>query len=126
MEISTDDKPTRGRLITAWLIFNAALYIFLVGVFVVALANPEASDMSVPSSDQWAVILLMISSIIDIGAIIAIWRWRKFGLYVFVSMSLPALIAHVGLHSQFFTAIFPLTNAGIMWMVLQSRWKYFY
>lgn len=127
METSADDKPLRGRLLAGWLMVNALLNIALVYLFAsTILGLTQASSPTLRDRDFWAGLILIVVGVINIAAILAIWRWRKLGLYIFVVMAVPGFLAYLVLDTRLLTAIFPLTSAALTWSLLRPKWHYFY
>lgn len=127
METPTKDENKRGRLLSIWLILNVLLNIVIAYLFAsTLLGSTQTSSPPLNNTDQWAGIVLAVTSIISIAAILGIWRWRKIGLYIFIALALPAFIAYLALNTRILTAIFPLTSATLMWTLIKPKWEYFY
>jgi hypothetical protein len=124
MDMSTDERK-RGRWLSGWLILLAILYAWLayqaVATMVTASPDPSLSD-----TPQWVLPLLIVLAIVNVGAAIALWFWRKIGFYLFVITAIPLVIINLMLGVQVLIALFPLYSVSSTWVLLRPRWQYFY
>lgn len=116
-QMQTDTRKRSGLLIF-WLIFMALLYALLVGVFVLSRDSSPAGT--------WAIPLLVVLAVIIIGALVALWFWRKAGFYVFAVASVFVAILNLALGVQLLVALFPIYSIGTTWTVLRPHWQYFH
>ena len=122
--MSTDERK-RGRWLSGWLILLALLYTWLayqaVATMVAALPDTGLND-----TPQWVLPLLIVLSLVNVGAAIALWFWRKLGFYIFVITAIPLVIINLMLGVQLLIALFPLYSVSSTWVLLRPRWQYFY
>jgi hypothetical protein len=72
----------------------------------------------------WIITLMIIHSLLNILAAVAIWYWKKWGLYVYTvstGISIVAGLVSIGMWSVFYM-IFPFVILG--WL-LRTKWKNF-
>ena len=110
----------RGVWLTLWLLCLLLVYALVV---VVSILQRDPIRAETP---EWAVVLYIIFLLINMGALIALWFWRKVGLYICIVVSVPLVILNLLIGIQFLTSFFPLYSLGILWTLLQPRWKYFH
>ena len=119
MSSMISDERKRGRMLTGWLILMAGLYTFLAIV--------TLTDMSTLSDTQrMAAPFLVVMSVMNVGAVVALWMWRKVGFYVFFVTAVPLVVLNLIFNVQLLTALFPLYSLSTFWILLKPRWQYFY
>jgi hypothetical protein len=110
----------RGIWLSIWLII-IMLYGIGVAVFIYVAANqPDA-----PSSFPWYITALVISVMAKLSGAIAIWNWRRWGLFLYTGGVVLAVIVGLvltGLLSLVFVYIIPLAILG--WL-LKDKYSYF-
>ena len=75
-------------------------------------------------SRPWLVSLMVVHSLADVVAVVGVWFWKRWGMYVYAASTVLALVVgllSVGMWSVFYM-ILPLVILG--W-VLRSKWSYF-
>ena len=75
---ATTDKPTRGKVLGGYLIALVLLNLVLMVTdtgFMVGYIRDH--DPQVTGTEQWAHPLLIVVEIATIGALIALWFWRR-------------------------------------------------
>jgi hypothetical protein len=102
-------------------VLTGALVLMAVhGIFAAYLYSTGAPEVSRP----WIISLMVVHSLADIVAAVAIFYWKKWGLYVYAASTILALVLgliSVGVWSVFYM-ILPLV---IMGWILRSKWEYF-
>ena len=105
----------RGPILTILLIIMA-----IHGIFAAYLYSVGAPEVERP----WIISMMVVHSLADIAAVVGIYYWKKWGLYVYAASTVLALVAgllSVGVWSVFYMVL-PLAILG--W-VLRSKWGYF-
>jgi hypothetical protein len=72
----------------------------------------------------WIISLMVVHSLANVIAVLGIWFWKKWALYVYAASTILAIVVgliSVGVWSVFYM-ILPLAILG--W-VLRTKWKYF-
>jgi len=127
MQTSPNDTRKRGQLLSGWLIINVLLNFVIAYLFAsTLLTSTQTAESPIRSEDVWAGFVLAITAVINIAALLAIWRWRKIGFYLFAATSIPAFIAYLVMDIRILTAIFPLTSAALTWGLVKPKWHFFY
>lgn len=121
------DEPTRNKVLGGYLIGLVLVYLvqmitdigFMVGYI-------QDHDLQFTGNEQWTHPLLIVVEIATIGALVALWFWRKAGYRVLIVTSVLETILLLLLNFQFLTALVPLFGLVIMWRLLQKQWQYFH
>jgi hypothetical protein len=126
MAMTTGERK-RGWWLSGWLILMALLYALLAYDAVTTRAtSAEHSDSSAAQMQPWGLLLLIVLPMVNVGGAIALWFWRKVGLYLFIITSAPLFILNLQSGERFLDALFPLYFLTTLWILLEPRWKYFH
>ena len=109
----------RGLWLSIWLILIMLHSIVAAVIIYITAKQPEAETF------PWYISVLVISVIAKLIGAIAIWNWRKWGLYVYaagVFVSIVVGLMLTGLLSFVFVYFLPLAILG--WL-LREKYKYF-
>ena len=112
-------QPKRGGCLTAFLIVMlianplVAIYYFVAGSTV---------SQSLPNLPEWTVPALGIIGIANFAFAVAIWKWKKWGMYGFViSAGITFLINAIGIN--ILTALFGLIGVALLAFLLRQVWS---
>ena len=112
-------KPkVRGTVLTILLVIMA-LHGLIAGYFYYFNSKDTAS-----LDRPWILSLMAIHFFANVVAVVGIWYWKKWGLYVYAASTVLALVVgllSVGIWSVFYMVL-PLAILG--W-VLRTKWDYF-
>jgi hypothetical protein len=112
-------KPkVRGTVLTILLVIMG-LHGILAGYFYYTWRVDSAS-----LDRPWILTLMVIHSLANVVAVVGIWYWKKWALYVYAASTVLALVVgliSVGIWSVFYMVL-PLAILG--W-VLRTKWEYF-
>jgi hypothetical protein len=117
-------ERTRSKLLSGWLIFHALLFGVVALSFIVTLVNAvqnPADDLT--PTQQWAGVLLAGLSIVNVGATVALWYWRRAGYFAFIITAIPMVILNLLFGVQFLIALFPLYLLSTLWTLLKPYWN---
>lgn len=129
--MSQNQPNQRGTLLTLWLILLVFVNAFVaVGYIVIAyLLATQSSVFNDPTNPIYgfdiplcAVMLSSILSIVDLGSVIAIFKWRKWGFFVFCASTLVGVIENIALGSGVF-ALEGFVAIAILYLLLHSKWN---
>jgi hypothetical protein len=128
----SQNQPKRhGALLTLWLILLVISNAFVaIGYIIIAyLLSTQSSAFNDPTNPiygfdipLWAVILSSILSIVNLGSVIALFKWRKWGFFVFCASTLVAVIESIALGSGAF-ALEGFLAIAILYLLLHSKWN---
>lgn len=117
-----NQPKSRGGLLTAWLILMLLANGLMAFTYVGASYN-YAIGVSTPLSNSISFFLLLvfaIFSIINVCATIALFKWKKWGLYACCLSSVVAFFANISLGVTLaFAGLFGLL---ILILLLRSKW----
>jgi hypothetical protein len=119
MSKSKTVKKERGTGLSLWLIFIAGhglLFTYLTW----SVLKP--GDSSAP---EWMLWLLLLLSVADVVAAVALWKWKKWGFQLFgIATAVSIGLGLVVTASQLFVfyAIIPLAILGYL---MKDKWQHF-
>jgi len=112
-------KPKIHGTVLTILLVIMGLHGILGGIIYYALRMDTASI-----SKPWLLGLMSLHFLMNVVAVVGIWFWKKWGLYVYAASTILALVVglvSIGIWSVFYM-ILPLAILG--W-VLRTKWSYF-
>jgi lipoprotein signal peptidase len=110
-------RKERGTLLTIALV--------VVGLHGLAAAIAYSTLSNAPDVQRpWIISMMVLHFLMNVAAAIGIFYWKKWGLYVYATSTVIALVAgllSVGVWSVFYMVL-PLAILG--WL-LRTKWDYF-
>lgn len=122
---TTTETRTRGPLLTAWLIFMLVANTFTFFAYISIIqdwlnhSDPAWDRLGVPS------VILTIGAAINIVAALLLWRWKIWGLYLFIGVSVVALVINLAIGTSFLVALFGLTGVAILFALVNPKREWF-
>ncbi|MCC6613375.1 MAG: hypothetical protein IT320_07835 [Anaerolineae bacterium] len=107
----------RGRIASFWLIFLGLLYLATAVALITIAIGPDQD-----STQPTVLALLIALLVLSIGALVALWFWRKAGLYILALTSIGLTLLIIALGVDVLMAIFPLTSVALLWSLLHPHW----
>lgn len=92
MSSTTPVERKRGGCLTAFLIL-ALVVNPLLGLYY--LVQGATISQMLPNVPTWIIPVLGVLSLVNFGFIIAIWRWKKWGVYGFVGLTAIVLVINL-------------------------------
>jgi len=72
---------TRSRLLSFWLIFHTLLFGVVAVALIITLVNAAQNPVDdLSQTQQWAALLMIVLSLANVGAAIALWNWRRWAI----------------------------------------------
>jgi hypothetical protein len=112
----------RGGCLTAFLVM------MMVANSLSAMGYFFMRDMirSQPPHPSAAMILVLgLASVANIAFTVAVWRWKKWGVYGFLGISILAFIANLQMGVAVFQLAFGLVGPIILFLLVRPRWSHF-
>ena len=111
----------RGGWLTAWLIIIA-----LHGVLATYLVFNALKQEYAPSKPLIITSLIFISTASVIAAI-AIWYWKKWGLYLYAATIIIGMATHIVMTGSLLFVFFDIIPLAILGYLLNAhnKWRYF-
>jgi hypothetical protein len=75
-----------------------------------------------PDMPDWALPVLIVFSLANCVFGIALWLWKKWGLYGFAVSSVVAFIVNIMSGIPVFSAIFGFVGLGLLAFLLRNEW----
>lgn len=127
------NKPKRGWLLIGWIIFTVILYLWLLSGFttrygwhiVQSFYNPDTYLPTLIGIEDLAIPAMLVFIFVSIGAIVALWFWRKSGFYILSLLCIAMVIIYLLFRIPFLLALIPLYNLAIGWIILRKQWHFF-
>lgn len=112
-------KKEHGTWLTAWLVFIAAqsvLYAFLILYLRQQRSEP---------SPVWVLAVLFALALADIVAVIAIWKWKKWGLQLFAVSTVVSIVVGLMLTGSQLVVFHDIIPLAILGYLIKDRWSQF-
>jgi hypothetical protein len=111
----------RGGWLSAWLII-----IMIHGVFATVLVLDALKQQYAPSKPLIMASLIFISVATVISAI-AIWYWKKWGLYLYAIATVVGMTTHLVMTGQLLVLFYDIIPPAILAYLLNvhNKWRYF-
>jgi len=109
----------RGGWLTAMLIFIAVYAVFTAVLLIIWHRDPGLSGVQMPI--LWAA--AVITALLEIGSAVAMWFWKKWGLYLFVATTLAAIGFGLVVYPSPLVAFHGIIPLGLLGMILTNQKK---
>jgi len=109
-------RKVRGPWLTAMLIFIA-----VHAVFTAVLLIAYHKDPGVNRTVLWSGAI--IAALLEIGSAVAMWFWKKWGLYLFVATTLAAIGFGLVVYPSMLVAFHGIIPLGLLGMILANQKK---
>lgn len=114
----------RGPLLTGWILLVILSNFSLMLIAVIIILLPERSIII--STSIWMFILLFTVTVVNIVSGIAIWKWKKLGIYGFIGVITVSGLVLVASGFSFGRFLFSwLFNIGILLALVIPKWNQF-
>lgn len=116
----------RGAILTGWLVFVGLANGWTVYRYVDIIRDyVQHSDPALNGPAGWAFPLLTVLALINIGAVVALFRWRKLGWYLILMTSGVALVVNLILGIPLILSLLGFGGLAILWWLLSRKWEHF-
>jgi len=119
MENTEIKEKKRGGCITAFLIF---MFIINPLLSIYYLAAGEAVKQALPNIPDWAMPVLAIFGLVNLGLAIAVWNWKRFGIYGFWISAIIVLIINLSIGLSPVQSLFGLLGPIIITLLVRPKW----
>ena len=113
------DTRERGGWLSAWLILigiQSVVYSFLI-----LYLRGQRSD----PSPAWVLLVLIALSLANIVAIIAIWKWKKWGLQLYAVLTAIGIAVGLMLTGSQLVVFHDIIFLVILGFLVKDKWSYF-
>lgn len=108
-------NPKRSTLLAIVLVLMA-----LHGIFAAVLFY--AQNQAFPLGRNWMLSLMVLHSLADVVAVVAIWYWKKWGLYVYAASAILGTV--VGMMAVGWSAaLYFILPVAIVAYLLRYQWE---
>ena len=119
MDTTGVPERKRGGCLTAWLIL---MMVFNPLVTIYYLVSGSAIQNSMPAYPSWGIPVMIVLTLVNLACAIALWGWRKWGLYGLIASSLVAFLINV-FTLGFAASVSGLVGIVIMIALVRPVWK---
>ncbi len=116
---STSHQKERGWLLTIALIFVAIGGLISLGV---AWSESGLRGTELPN---WYVYAAVAAAIADIIAAFGLWRWKKWGYYLFLASSIVSIVLGLLVTGSALFAFSRIIPFAIVGYIILPKWKLF-
>ena len=110
------DQVTRGPLLTAYLVLLSLSAIVGVGSFPFLWHDLSAQYPT------WALIYMVVSGVLRILALVALWLWSRWGLVAYVALTIVAVPVLTSIGGKMF--LFGIVGSLLLVILVWPKWKH--
>ncbi len=114
----------RPMFLTIWLILLVVLSLFSI------FSDVIASMGVLPIKPLWSYYISIAFSLVTLGAVYMLWKWKKMGFYIMVGMAVVSFLVGfatgtVSPLAMALSIIFMAAGIGILYLAMRPVWKNF-
>ena len=117
----TEEKK-RGGCITAFLIF---MFIVNPLTSIYYIAAGDTVKQAMPNMPDWAIPVLAVFGLINVGFAIAVWNWKKIGIYGFWASAIVILGINLSIGISPVQSLIGLLGPIIITLLVRPKWNEF-
>lgn len=117
----SEQAPQRGGCLTAFLLLLIVAYPVLALTYWLGSA---VIKRSVPTMPDWFSPVMAIACLYDFAFAIAIWKWRRWGVYGYGVITALVFAANLAIGWPFLRALMGLLGFAVLVLLLRPRWRY--
>lgn len=123
-EPGVNETPTRKRHGC----LTAILIVFAIMTFVSSVINLVMSGTlaeNLPGAPEWAPVGILAMGgvgLLGVAALVALWFWKRWGLYVFVVVGVTAFVLNLALGAPIFSALMGLAGVALVLIFVLRQW----
>jgi len=119
VELSEEEK-VHGCL--TLLLIGAILAVMRLVAAIIGGGPEQWSNLSGPS---WYLVVFAGLALANLGFLIAIWRWKKWGVFALIASSVIAVLINLMIGVRIPNALSPLIAIAILVVLVKPRWHLF-
>jgi len=116
----TDTEIPRGGCVSVFLVFSMIANA-CTAILYALLSVKQTAQLHVPI---WVLLFLAVVGIINLCAAIAVWRWRKWGVYACAASALVIFPINLVLHVSPVVAAIGLLGPAILIALVRPIWAH--
>ena len=117
-----NEEPVRGGCLTAFLIFMIIVNALTAILYIV---QHEVIAKSFPALHPALIAVLTLATVVNIFLAIAVWKWKKWGVYGFVIVAIFAFAINMYVGVPVISAFIGLLGPIILALLVRPKWKFF-
>lgn len=116
------DGVERGGCLTSYLVFM----IIANGLSAMAyILSPGAIQQATPRLSEPLTLVLGAGAFLNIGLAIAVWNWRRVGVFGFLAMGVLVFPLNLWLGIPIASALFGLIGPSLLAVLVRPKWVHF-
>jgi len=116
---ATADARERGIWLSAWLILIGIQSIFYS--FLILYLRGQRHD----PSPAWILLVLFALSLANVIAVIAIWKWKKWGLQLYAILTAIGIAVGLMLTGSQLVVFHDIIFLVVLGFLVKDKWSYF-
>ena len=117
------ERPeSRGGCLTAFLLFGLIANGVTSIIYVKSLL--EGSMFGQPLPPQWALVMLSVGAALNVASCVAVWKWRRWGVYAFFGMAAVALGVNIAIGVPTLSLAMGFLGPVILALLIRPIWRY--
>ena len=120
--VQPERPESRGGCLTVFLVFGLIANTFSSIFYIKSLI--EGSMSGLPMPPQWAVVALCVGGAINIVSCLAVWQWRRWGVYTFFGTAAVAFGVNVAIGIPPFSIAMGLLGVVVLAFLIRPVWRY--
>jgi hypothetical protein len=114
-------RPRRGAWLTTLLILMiVANTVTAVVYFLVTIGR-----LVLPGRAPWVAQALLALVLVNLASLIAMWNWRRWGLYAILGTSAMAFVLNLSLGYRLVSAALGFIGPVLLIVAVHAKWKHF-
>lgn len=113
---------SRGGCLTVFLLFALLANAFITVLYVTSLI--QGTMFGQPLPPQWAVVLLAIGGAMNVASSVAVWKWRRWGVYSFFGMAAVAFGVNLAIGVPVTSLAMGLLGVVILALLIRPIWRH--
>jgi hypothetical protein len=121
--VEQPERPeSRGGCLTAFLLFGLIANTFVSIFYIKSLIQGTMSGMPLPP--QWALVVLCIGGAVNVASCLAVWKWRRWGVYAFFGTAAVACGVNIAIGVPAFSVALGFLGAVILALLIRPIWRF--
>ncbi len=113
---------SRGGCLTAFLLFGLVANTLMTVLYVTSILKGTMFGQPLPP--QWAIVVLSIGGAVNVASCLAVWKWRRWGVYTFFGTAAVAFCVNVALGLPASSLVMGLLGVVTLALLIRPIWRF--